>query len=472
MTPSANATLRPPRRRHRPRPTIQPAQTAPPQSDAYGQPFRFAYLSNVLLLSAVGLLFRYADFVTLLGGTEYHLGWIVGMGMVGSFFMRMALGTWIDRYGARPLWLGSLALFVVTCFAHLAVGSHAGMAIYLLRVSYCCALAGVNGASMTFVSGRVSNARLAEMVGMLGTAGFIGTVIGTLLGDALLGSISVERPQVVEMFVAAGLLALAATPFAWAATRKEETSPRPLAGEGPGVRAVGDSKSPAKPQAAFLPPSPSLWSLLRRHNPGMILVVGVAMGVGLGLPGTFLRTYAAELGIPRIGVFFLVYAVAAILTRVLTRRWTERFGPRRIILLGMTGMAASLALFLPVHAEWQLLAPAIVMGCSHAILFPAVVAAGSVAFPPQNRGLATVLMLAMWDLGLLVGSPSAGAILNFSPWIGLPAYPTMFLTMAVLLGLIGLWYGVASRPKIVGGDSRRRIFLESQAIGDRSRLLQ
>ncbi len=52
--------------------------------------------------------------------------------MVGSFFMRMALGTWIDRYGTRPLWLGSLLLFSVTCFAHLAVASHTGAAIYLL----------------------------------------------------------------------------------------------------------------------------------------------------------------------------------------------------------------------------------------------------------------------------------------------------------------------------------------------------
>ena len=72
-----------------------------------------------------------------------------------------------------------------------------------------------------------------------------------------------------------------------------------------------------------------------RYNPGIILAIGVAMGMGLGLPSTFLRTYATELGIPRIGLFFLVYSIAAIAIRVPTRRWTERFGPRRIILVGM-----------------------------------------------------------------------------------------------------------------------------------------
>ena len=43
-------------------------------------------------MTAWSLLYRYADFVRLLGGTEFHLGWIVGVGMVGSIFMRLALG--------------------------------------------------------------------------------------------------------------------------------------------------------------------------------------------------------------------------------------------------------------------------------------------------------------------------------------------------------------------------------------------
>ena len=43
-------------------------------------------------------LFRYADFVTCLGGSEYELGWIVGVGMLGSIAMRIFQGVGIDRY--------------------------------------------------------------------------------------------------------------------------------------------------------------------------------------------------------------------------------------------------------------------------------------------------------------------------------------------------------------------------------------
>jgi MFS family permease len=458
MSRSDTVLLRPPQNQRLPQPRTDVAPPAAEPRLAYGRPFWLAYLSNTILLTAVALLFRYADFVTLLGGTEFHLGWIVGIGMIGSFCMRMALGTWIDRYGARPLWLGSLGLFVVTCFAHLAVASHTGAAIYLLRISYCCAVAGINGASMTFVSARGPDRRLAELVGMLGTAGFMGTVAGTLLGDFLANTLVANRMQVVQMFAVSGLLGIAAIPFAWAATRREKC----MKGKGRGEKGeksedlrpktkdrrpksqIPNRQIPAPSRFIPHPSAPSLPTLLRRHNPGLVLIIGVAMGVGLGLPGTFLRTYAAELRIPRIGLFFLVYAVAAIITRVLTRRWPERFGPRRIILLGMAGMVASLLMFLLVRTEWQLVVPAIAFGCSHAILFPSVVAAGSVTFPLQHRGLATVLVLATWDLGLLLGSPTAGAVLRYSPRAGLPPYPTMFVTMAALLAIVGLWYALGS----------------------------
>ena len=169
------------------------------------------------------------------------------------------------------------------------------------------------------------------------------------------------------------------------------------------------------------------------------------MGAGLGLPATFLRTYAAELGIPRIGIFFLVYSIAAIVVRVVSRRWIDTIGTRTIILVGMAILSVSLALFLLVQSEWHLILPAIGYGCSHAILFPAVIAAGSSSFPVRNRGLATVLILAMWDIGILVASPLAGGVFRVCTSVGLSPYPMMFLVTAGLMVLIGLWYGVASR---------------------------
>ncbi len=401
----------------------QPLRIAPACKTAYDGPFWMAYVATMLMMLAISLLFRYADFVTLLGGGEFQLGWIVGIGMFGSLAMRLVLGCGVDRYGPRRIWLGSLALVAASCFLHLTVSTCNGPMIYLLRIAYCCGIAGYFGASITFISARTSDRRMAEMIGMLGTAGFIGMVVGPQLGDLILGTETIARAQVERMFVIAGGVVMLAMLFVYLATRRQ---PPP---------------TPAR--------SVSIWLLLRRHRLGSVALVGMAVGVGLGLPGTFLRTFAAEMDIQRIGLFFGGYCAAAFSTRVLTRRLPERYGTSRMILFGMGALAVSVLLLLTVQSSWHLLIPGIAFGISHAILWPSVLAEGSCMFPREHRGLATGLMLGTWDIGQLLGSPMIGAIVHYSPRAGLPAYPTMFLAVAAMVVIAGSIYGLSLRQRVV-----------------------
>lgn len=401
----------------------------PGRENPYGLPFWSAFVANTLVMTAVALMFRYADFVTLLGGSELHLGWIVGVGMVGSLAMRLFLGTGIDRYGPRIIWVTSLAVFAVACLAHPALSSHRGPAIFLARIAYCSAVAGIFGASVTFISGQARVERMAEMIGMLGTSGFIGIVAGTQIGDALCGSQSVQRWQVDRMFFVAAALATIAILFVVVATRGEtRRAPR------------------RRP--------PSVW-LLRRYQPGAVLLVGVATGIGLGLPAAFLRTYAAELDIARIGLFFASYAPAAILTRLLTRRLPERLGLTPMILAGLLVLGASQLLLLTVHRQWQFLLPGVGFGIAHAVLFPTAVAAGSRSFPNRHRGLGTTLMLASFDLGQLVGAPTAGAIVHFSGRVGLSGYAVLYITVAVMLATVAGVFAASERRRRLEGQSAR-----------------
>ena len=190
-------------------------------------------------------------------------------------------------------------------------------------------------------------------------------------------------------------------------------------------------------------PDGTMIALVRRYHPGVVLLVGVAVGLGLGLPGAFLRAFTAELGIPRMAMFFTAYAGTALVTRITTRRLPERFGLKPMILLGLGLMIASQLLFLGVRTEWQLIVPGMVYGMSHAVIFPPTVAAGVQHFPGRYRGLATMVTLSTCDVGLLVGAPMAGAILHYSVRFGLPAYPTLFISQAIFLGLVATTYTVA-----------------------------
>src|SRR6476469_6816437 len=95
--------------------------TATTERNVYGRDFWCAYVANTAMMVAVSLLYRYADFVTFLGGDEWNVGLVVGTGMVGSLFMRSFQGFGIDHFGARRIWLWSMVLFSASLAGHLAV---------------------------------------------------------------------------------------------------------------------------------------------------------------------------------------------------------------------------------------------------------------------------------------------------------------------------------------------------------------
>jgi MFS family permease len=389
------------------------------EPNIYGPTFWIVYAANTCLNLAMSILFRYADFVTNLEGSELTLGLIIGAGTVGSLAMRVFQGAGIDRFGPRRVWLLSLILMTASLLGHIQVTSLDGPAVYLLRIMLATGLAGAFGASITYITLCAPRRRIGETVGMLGTSGFLGIAFGPVLGDWLLGESGQTRGQVDRMFLVAAAMTFLSLVLATVATR--------------GHRGTKARRGPP------------LWHVLRRYQPGAVLLVGMAMGVGIGLPHIFLRTYTAQLDISSIKLFFLVYATVAFTVRIATRRLTDRWGPRPVICVGLASLSAMMLLFLVVANEWMLAIPAVMGGVGHALLFPAVVADVSAAFPRRYRGLATSLMMATFDVGNLVGQPAVGAMIEGAQGLGLPPYATMFVTVsAVLLGL-GAFYAQSKR---------------------------
>lgn len=397
------------------------SRAEPSYPASYGPAFWFTYLANTSLMLAISLLYRYADFVTHLGGTEFNLGLIVGVGMGGSLLMRLVQGNGIDRYGPRQVWLWSILFFIASLVGHLWVTRIDTPLVFVLRTMLSTSVAGAFGAAITYISLKSPVVRLAEVLGTLGTSGFVGMVAGTLIGDLLLGSAVIKRADLDHMFLVATALGCLGLVFALLAT----------AGATP----------PARRRR------PSMWPLLWRYHPGAILMVGIATGFGVGLPATFLRTFAANLGIVRIGVFFAVYAPVAFLTRICMRRLPEKIGVRRTALAGLASMTFSILLFLVVQREWQLAIPATFMGIAHAMLFPSVVAGGSSVFPGRYRGLGTTLMLATFDLGNLVGAPIAGKLVDYTG-----SYPAMFIVVAGIMASVAVLFACSRRGVIRPGE--------------------
>jgi predicted MFS family arabinose efflux permease len=259
---------------------------------------------------------------------------------------------------------------------------------------------------------------MAELIGMLGTSGFVGVVVGTQLGDLLV----VGWREVRGIFVVGGSLALLAAVFAAAATAGYSLENRPI--------------------------RTSTWRVVRSFGHLSFIILGMAMGIGLGLPPVFLPAMAKELGIERIGLFFAVYAPVAVLTRIWTRGLFGRWDLRLLAGASMVLVAVAHWSLTLVRAEWMLPIPGLIFGIAHAVVYPSVVAIGATRFPSRFRGLGTSLMLASYDVGLVLGAPLASLILELARQGGLPTYPTMLLSSgAILCVMTGVFAATAPAPR-------------------------
>lgn len=397
------------------------AEPLQPQIHGYDRTFWVAYVSNGLTTMANAMLVRYADFVDVLGGEERQLGLIVGAGMVGSIVFRLAQGEAIDRFGAWRIWRWCSFVYAFSLFLHLLLSTAYGPAIFGVRLLMQSSLAGIFGASITFVSLRVPTQRMAEMIGALGTSGFLGIMAGPVLSDWLASGGATGGQVVTRMFWTSGGLAFAGAVTAWWATRESTTPKRRR--------------------------RPHLGRVIPRYMPLVLACAAAAMGAGFNVPMTFLRPFAVAQKLAGVGTFFVVYASTAFVARLATRSLFERHGNRPWILAGLALLAVSFLCYLPVSRTWHLAVPGAIAGVAHALLFPSIMSAGTSAFPRRYLGVSTSVMLAMFDVGTLFGAPVVGAFLRAAKPVTPYAYHWMFAATAAVLAAVTI---------LVAVDNRRR----------------
>ena len=391
---------------------------------AFPAAFWFCYAANTLQMIAVSLLFRYADFVRAIGGDDVVLGWITGVGMVGAISARLVQGVAMDRIGVRVVWLLSLTAMGASIVGHSWL-SAVGPAVYALRVLLMVGIAGAFGACLTQVSLLAPPGRMGEYISVVGSSGFLGLGLGPWLGDLLLA----DHADPMRMFAWAAGFVVAAWVFAFGVGGAAKSTVNLIRGR-------------------------SAWEVLREtvrvlkaQHPGVLLLAGVAMGLGLGLPGVYVRALAADLGFAEVKAYFVTYAATAFALRLLSRTWTDVWGVRPMVLLGLIGLSASMAAYCLVWNAWTLAIPALATGAAHAVIFPAVLTGAGKSFAAEHRGLATNLIMGTFDLGGMLGQPMAATVLW---WAGLgqwPRYSTMFLAVGAVLGVTTVVYWLAlQRP--------------------------
>lgn len=377
----------------------------------YGRTFWLAYLANTILVLANSLTFRFAELVAFLGGSERVAGDIVAFGLAIAVLVRLSASHALDDYGTRRMWplctllfIGGSALFLVC--------HDLSWTIYAARTAFVIGLTGMFACSMTHIQKVVPPHRRTEVIGNLGSSGFIGMIVGTFLGDWIVQVIPPGRMQFLVLFGGAlgiGVLYLGV------------------------VLLLTQDGAPATTATV---PSPPAFRLLWRHWPGAVVPVAMIMGLGVTVTTVFLTRFATHQHIDGIGYFFTGYALSAFAFRMLAAQWSRTIGRHWMLVRGLLGHAAGhFALSFADHGL-ELVLPSILCGFGHALLFPAVVSLGSGAFPPQARGSGTAIILGFTDFGSLVVSPILGRIIVAA------GFPAMFWTSSTIALLAAGWMAV------------------------------
>lgn len=392
----------------------------PREESAYPAAFWLAYAANLAAVTASALTFRFAELVQWLGGTERTAGVVVGVATATALLSRLYLGQAIDRYGVRRLWLFSSALFVAGGACLTAVDSLTWM-LHAARSPFAIGLAGMYTCSTVHIQNLVPPQRRTEVIGALGSSGFLGMILGAVLGDLIFHNLD-GKLRFTILFGASTALGLLYTVFVLFITR-DERHVRPTV-------------------------TPALHRLAVRHWPGNVMLVAFVMGLMLAVTTVFLTRFATYRHLSGLGPFFAAYAGSAFTFRIASRGWSRTIGRHRMILLGVAGHATAMLLLPFVTTEWLFAIPAVFGGFGHALLFPCVVSLGSEAFPREYRGTGTTLVMGFFDVGTFVSAPILGGIIDAFDGTG---FTPMFLTAATF-GVISSFVYLATTARTPDSD--------------------
>ena len=137
-------------------------------------------------------------------------------------------------------------------------------------------------------------------------------------------------------------------------------------------------------------------------------------GLGTGTIFTFLPTFAEDLGVRGLGLFYTAYAVAAMLVRLIGGQLIDLRGPRAVIIpsmfvqVGAALILALVAIFISPAARVPVLPflflAGLLAGGAHGFLYPALSALLVDVTPENRRARAVGTFSSVFLLGNAVGS--------------------------------------------------------------------
>jgi MFS family permease len=346
-------------------------------------------------------------FVEKLGGNDQLIGIVVGIFTFSALLLRPYAGHTLETRGRRFVYLTGLAIFV------LSVGSfgfiNSLIFLFVLRIIQGFGWGFSTTASGTIATDLIPAKRRGEGMGYFGLSGNIALAFGPTLGLALAGVISFKL-----LFLISALLGLAALVLSSRISYKQ-----------------------AEKQTVPL----KRWDIYEKSalRPSFLLFF---ITVTFGGIASFLPIYSAQKGIGGIHWYFLLFAIALMISRTFAGRLYDQRGHQAVFLPGAVLILAAMFLLAWLPSSMIMYIAAILYGLGFGSVQPALQAWSVKEAPANRRGMANATFFSFFDLGVGIGAIVFGQIAH------LFGYSMIYLTAAgsvVISILLYIWILITKR---------------------------
>ncbi|MCC3358744.1 MFS transporter [Bacillus sp. REN16] len=348
-------------------------------------------------------------FVEQLGGNDQLMGLVVGIFTFSALLLRPFAGHQLEKRGRRFVYLLGLAIFV------LSVGSY-GFISSLLFLFLFRILQGIGWGFSTTASGTIATdlipaKRRGEGMGYFGLFGNIALAFGPSLGLTLVGTISFAK-----LFFISALLGLVALILSSRIHYKKQ--------------------EPVKE-------APKKWDLYEKTAlPPSILLFFITVTFG-GI-AAFLPIYTVQKEIPGIEWYFLLFAIALMITRTFAGRIYDLHGHRAIFAPGAILIVFAMILLAWLPNSLVLYIAASLYGLGFGALQPALQAWAVQSASAHRRGMANATFFSSFDLGVGVGAITFGQIAHIFGYHSIYIASAVSVLMSILLYYT--WIGKTTTP--------------------------
>jgi len=344
-------------------------------------PFVLCFVTNLCQGTAFNLFLHLPGYLHDLGANDAQIGWISSLTALAAVAFRPPVGRAMDRRGRLPVIRYGGALH--GCATALYLGVHEiGPYLYAVRVLHGVAEALLFSALFAYAADRVPAARRTEGLALFGVSGMLPISIGGWLGDWLLPLHGFPLLFQLATALAAGSFVLS--------LRMEEPA-RPLVASSASVGTV---------------------AALRQRELGPLWLLGTVFSIVLTAFFVFIKRFVDETGIGSVGLFFSAYTGAALALRIFFGWLPDRVGPKRVLGPALVALTLGLAVMSRAASEASVLAAGVLCGIGHGFTFPILFGLVVSRTPEENRGSTLALFTALFDLGVLLGGPTFGLVID------------------------------------------------------------